>query len=153
MTLLTARDTNKCVIISHHTGRMSMTASIVDVMDGIKMVRLKGKVAWFNDAKGFGFIQAEELKSDVFVHYSAIITDGFKTLCEGDKVEFDLRLDTKNISASNVVRIGHGLPISDDNDECDHSDHDDGYCLDCGEDMTEYLIGRAEHYSDILNDR
>ncbi len=85
-----------------------MTASIVDVMDGIKMVRLKGSVAWFNDAKGFGFIRTEELKSDVFVHYSAIITEGFKTLCEGDKVEFDLRLDTKNISASNVVRIGHG---------------------------------------------
>lgn len=114
-------------------------------------MRMIGKVTWFNDAKGFGFIRTEEMKDDIFVHYSAIVTDGFKTLCEGDKVEFELFFGAKNTTALNVVRI-ESAPIVED-DTCDHYDHEDGYCLQCGEDLTEYLVGRAEHYSDIRNDR
>ena len=49
-----------------------------------------GSVKWFNDSKGYGFIQADGVDRDVFVHYSAIVGDGFKTLAEGQKVEFEL---------------------------------------------------------------
>ncbi|GAB4167993.1 MAG: transcription antiterminator/RNA stability regulator CspE [Calditrichia bacterium] len=51
----------------------------------------KGKVKWFNEAKGWGFIQPEDGGDDIFVHYSAIAQDGFKTLKEGDVVEFELK--------------------------------------------------------------
>lgn len=114
-------------------------------------MKMIGKVTWFNDAKGFGFIQTEELKGDVFVHYSHIVTNGFKTLAEGDKVTFDLFLGARDLSAHNVVKIASGLNM--ENEQCDHYDHEDGYCLQCGEDLTEYLVGRAEHYSDIRDDR
>lgn len=53
------------------------------------MARISGTVKWFNDAKGFGFIQREG-GADVFVHFSAIQGNGFKTLAEGDKVEFEI---------------------------------------------------------------
>ncbi len=62
-----------------------------------------GKVKWFNDAKGFGFIEQETGK-DVFVHFSAIQQDGFKTLKEGEKVIFDVVEGPKGLSATNVVR-------------------------------------------------
>jgi CspA family cold shock protein len=62
-----------------------------------------GKVKWFNDAKGFGFIEQETGK-DVFVHFSAIQQDGFKTLKEGDKVIFDVIEGPKGLSATNVTR-------------------------------------------------
>jgi CspA family cold shock protein len=62
-----------------------------------------GKIKWFNDAKGFGFIQRDE-GTDVFVHYTAIQGDGYKTLAEGQEVEFDLYEGTKGPQAQNVVK-------------------------------------------------
>ena len=64
-----------------------------------------GTVKWFNDAKGFGFI-SQEGGNDVFVHFSAIQGDGFKTLAEGDKVEFDVTQGPKGLQAANVRRAG-----------------------------------------------
>ena len=63
----------------------------------------RGTVKWFNDKKGFGFIQQQEGGPDVFVHYSAIKGNGFKTLAEGQAVEFDVVQDEKGARAQNVV--------------------------------------------------
>ena len=63
----------------------------------------KGKVKWFNEKKGFGFIE-QEGGGDVFVHFSAIQGDGFKTLAEGQEVEFDVVDGKKGPQASNVVK-------------------------------------------------
>jgi CspA family cold shock protein len=63
-----------------------------------------GKVAWFNNAKGFGFLTREGA-SDVFVHFSAIQTDGYKTLKEGDSVEFDIVQGNKGPQADHVVKL------------------------------------------------
>jgi CspA family cold shock protein len=60
-----------------------------------------GRVKWFNDSKGYGFIEQEN-GEDVFVHYSAIKQDGFKTLKQGDKVEFDIVKGPKGPQAANV---------------------------------------------------
>jgi CspA family cold shock protein len=65
----------------------------------------RGTVKWFNDKKGFGFIQQQEGGPDVFVHYSAIKGDGFKTLAEGQAVEFDVVKDEKGARAQNVVGV------------------------------------------------
>jgi len=64
----------------------------------------RGTVKWFNEQKGFGFI-TQENGQDVFVHYSAIQTDGFKTLAEGQEVEFDIIEGEKGPKASNVVKV------------------------------------------------
>jgi cold shock protein len=63
-----------------------------------------GTVKWFNDKKGFGFISQED-GDDVFVHHSSIQSDGFRSLAEGDKVEFELVEDQKGFKASNVVKL------------------------------------------------
>lgn len=65
----------------------------------------KGTVKWFNDGKGFGFISQENGGPDVFVHHSAIGGDGFKTLAEGDTVEFEVQMEAKGARASNVTVI------------------------------------------------
>ena len=65
---------------------------------------LKGTVKWFNESKGFGFIEQEEGK-DVFVHYSAITGSGFKTLNEGDKVQFEIVDGPKGSAAANVSKL------------------------------------------------
>jgi cold shock protein len=67
-------------------------------------VRMIGKVKWFNDAKGYGFIEIPGSAEDVFVHFTAIHMDGFKTLVEGDEVEFELHHGNKGPQALNVVR-------------------------------------------------
>jgi len=64
----------------------------------------RGKVKWFNDQKGFGFIE-QEGGGDVFVHYSSIAGDGFKTLAEGDEVEFEVTQGPKGPKAENVSRV------------------------------------------------
>jgi CspA family cold shock protein len=64
----------------------------------------RGKVKWFNDQKGFGFIE-QEGGGDVFVHYSSIQGDGFKTLAEGEEVEFELTQGPKGPKAEKVTRI------------------------------------------------
>ena len=63
-----------------------------------------GTVKWFNDAKGFGFITRES-GPDVFVHHTAINADGFRSLSEGDKVEFEVTKGPKGLQAANVKRI------------------------------------------------
>lgn len=64
-----------------------------------------GTVKWFNDAKGFGFISQDNGGDDVFCHYSAIQADGFRTLAEGQRVEFDVSKGPKGLQASNVRPI------------------------------------------------
>ena len=64
----------------------------------------KGRVKWFNDKKGYGFIEQEN-GDDVFVHFSAIQGDGFKTLGEGQEVEFEVEDGPKGVHAKNVVKI------------------------------------------------
>lgn len=66
-------------------------------------MKSSGKVKWFNDSKGFGFIEQEGGK-DIFVHYSAIQGDGFKTLSEGQEVEFEVTQGAKGPQAINVTR-------------------------------------------------
>jgi CspA family cold shock protein len=65
---------------------------------------LRGKVKWFNESKGYGFIQQDDGK-DVFVHYSAIQDSGFKTLAEGDAVEFEVVQGPKGLQASKVAKV------------------------------------------------
>jgi len=74
----------------------------VAVSDG---TRMQGAVKWFNESKGFGFIQ-DDGGDDVFVHFSAIQGDGFRTLQQGERVEFDVVPGAKGKQAANVVRIG-----------------------------------------------
>ena len=68
------------------------------------MARTTGKVKWFNDAKGFGFIEHEGGR-DLFVHFSSIKQEGFKTLTEGEEVEFDVVEGPKGPAAENVQRM------------------------------------------------
>ncbi len=66
-----------------------------------------GTVKWFNDSKGFGFLTREDGEKDVFVHHSAIQGGGFKSLAEGEKVEFDVVQGQKGPAAENVVKVGY----------------------------------------------
>jgi CspA family cold shock protein len=74
-------------------------------LPGGRKVKLKGTVKWFNNAKGFGFIGRDDGNADVFVHYSAISSDGYKSLQEGDQVEFEIVQGQKGPQAGNVTRV------------------------------------------------
>ena len=69
-------------------------------------MRISGTVKWFNDSKGFGFITREDVGKDCFVHHSAIEGSGFKSLAEGDRVEFDVVQGQKGPAAEKVVKVG-----------------------------------------------
>lgn len=69
-------------------------------------MRNTGTVKWFNDAKGFGFITPENGDKDCFVHYSAIAGSGFRSLVEGERVEYDLVDSGKGPAAANVAKVG-----------------------------------------------
>lgn len=64
-----------------------------------------GVVKWFSDKKGFGFIEQEGGQGDIFVHFSSIQADGFKTLAEGDRVTFEVEQTSRGPAAANVVRV------------------------------------------------
>lgn len=68
-------------------------------------MRTNGTVKWFNETKGFGFITREDGQKDCFVHHSAITGAGFKSLAEGDRVEFDVVQGQKGPAAENVVKV------------------------------------------------
>ncbi len=63
-----------------------------------------GTVKWFNNAKGYGFIQADEGGEDVFVHHTAIVAEGYRTLNQGEKVNFEMVQGPKGLQARNVAR-------------------------------------------------
>lgn len=67
-------------------------------------MRITGKVKWFNESKGYGFIKQESGR-DIFVHYSEIQGDGYRTLNEGETVEFETRQGPKGLEATNVARV------------------------------------------------
>ena len=64
-----------------------------------------GTVKWFNDSKGFGFITPDQGGEDLFAHFSAIVSSGFKTLAEGQKVSFDVTTGPKGLQASNIQPV------------------------------------------------
>ena len=68
-------------------------------------MRTTGTVKWFNEKKGFGFIMDPSVSGDIFVHFSAIQTNGFRTLKEGEEVEYELYQDQKGSRAKNVMRV------------------------------------------------
>ena len=81
------------MVTGHHRGSTPQRKRSVEMA--------QGSVKWFNDAKGFGFI-SQENGEDVFVHFSAIQAQGFKSLAEGDKVEFEVTRGPKGLQAANV---------------------------------------------------
>ncbi|ALX94475.1 cold-shock protein [Serratia fonticola] len=69
------------------------------------MSKKTGQVKWFNESKGFGFIEQQDGGKDVFVHFSAIMTEGFKTLAEGQRVEYAIQDSPRGPAAANVVAL------------------------------------------------
>ena len=89
----------------HHAVQDSLSQAVQDRFTPQEAARMaRGKVKWFNDAKGYGFIE-QEGGEDVFVHFSAIQMEGFKTLAEGQEVEFEIKTGDKGLHAANVQRV------------------------------------------------
>jgi CspA family cold shock protein len=85
----------------------------------MQTTKTNGKVKWFNDAKGFGFVNEEGKSEDIFVHYSAIVSEGFKTLREDDEVTFELFTGPKGSQALNVIRTKIAEPKEQDEENYD----------------------------------
>jgi cold shock protein len=83
-----------------------MPGTPITTLSGVSAMRITGTVKWFNDAKGFGFITPENGQKDCFVHHSAIQGQGFKSLAEGEKVEFEVVQGAKGPAAENVTKVG-----------------------------------------------
>lgn len=81
-----------------------MAGAVVCIEVKTKM-GMKGKVKWFNDQKGYGFITPDDGSADVFVHHTAIQSDGFRSLAENQAVEFDVLQTDKGPKAANVVKL------------------------------------------------
>ena len=87
---------------------MEVTMAEVDIVEGqIEWFAVEGRVKWFNDAKGYGYISVEG-RGDIFVHYTAIMSDGFWTLDEGQAVRFDVQNGPKGLFAQQVVKLADG---------------------------------------------
>lgn len=80
-----------------------MSLAVQNLLEG-KVFRMRGKVKWFNNEKGYGFIEYEDLE-DIFVHYSAIVKEGYKTLKEGELVDFNLIETVKGLQAIDVSAV------------------------------------------------
>jgi cold shock protein len=93
---------NKAVTLNKYP-RISPDKNIEQKESGESKQMVKGTVKWFNDSKGFGFLEQEN-GEDVFVHFSAIAGDGFKSLAEGDRVTFEVVKGPKGLQAANVTR-------------------------------------------------
>ena len=87
-------------------GGTALPDSDINNLFGVAMSRITGTVKWFNDQKGFGFITPENGQKDCFVHFSAIQANGFRSLAEGDRVEFEVVQGQKGPAAENVVKLG-----------------------------------------------
>lgn len=86
---------------------LKLNGKVEELLEG-RFNMMRGKVKWFNNEKGFGFIEYKE-NEDIFVHYSAILTEGYKTLVEGQYVEFELVRTDKGLQAKNVVEVKTAL--------------------------------------------
>jgi CspA family cold shock protein len=82
----------------------NLTYLLMQIKKGVA-VMAQGKVKWFNDQKGYGFISNDDGSGDVFAHYSAIQSEGFKSLAEGDSVEFEVVNSDKGPKAANIKKI------------------------------------------------
>jgi len=83
---------------------MPLEGKLINKFQDIIMSTVTGTVKWFNESKGFGFIE-QESGPDVFAHFSAIVSEGFKTLAEGQKVEFTVTQGQKGPQAENIVAV------------------------------------------------
>lgn len=92
--------------ISKNKNKPNICPTAIKKIKGISMSNsMTGLVKWFNESKGFGFIAPEDGSKDVFVHFSAIQSDDFKTLYDGQKVSFSLESGAKGPAAANVVAL------------------------------------------------
>ena len=91
--------------IADDQARSHRRTPTIPILKRSKALRTTGTVKWFNDEKGFGFLTRDDGEKDVFCHFSAIQGDGFKSLSEGQKVEFDVVKGQKGPAAENVVPV------------------------------------------------